>query len=317
MRSIVWLDPSKENVNAGDEIIADAIDSLDLPGVNQARRITTHRFLSREEVGALSRADVVLVGGTNILRSNFLNRQWPVTPRQLFAMRAKTVFLGVGWWQYQSPPGAFTRAALRSISHPVIPHAARDSYTAMRLQSLGLPAVMTSCPTLWNLNGYEISPRQAGSSDSVVVTITDYHFSAVQDSGWLSYLSDRFQSVSVVGMGPGDERAFHSIETPDNVVWRGFGAEVLKRLSGETQLFIGTRLHAGIRWLQMGGAALVLSVDNRAREISRDTGLPVVQRQDVSGINAWLEEEGNVLTVPHRNIESWKTDWSAGWSALQ
>jgi hypothetical protein len=40
--------------------------------------------------------------------------------------------------------------------------------------------------------------------------------------------------------------------------------------------FVGARLHGGIRALQRGRRTLTIALDNRAREIAGDTGMPVV-----------------------------------------
>src|SRR5450759_1449518 len=84
---VVWLDHSLENVNVGDEIIADAIESQGVACAQTLDRITTHRVLNRSEIRLLRDAEVVFVGGTNILCSRILlGRQWPMPPWQIAAM---------------------------------------------------------------------------------------------------------------------------------------------------------------------------------------------------------------------------------------
>ena len=57
---VVLLDPSSENVNAGDEVIFEAIARQGLTGVDSARRLTTHRTLNWSERRAVSQADAAL-----------------------------------------------------------------------------------------------------------------------------------------------------------------------------------------------------------------------------------------------------------------
>ena len=58
---------------------------------------------------------------------------------------------------------------------------------------------------------------------------------------------------------------------------------------------VGTRLHAGIRALQKGNQALILSVDNRATEINKDINIPVISRFDLAQIEIALSREIKII----------------------
>ena len=83
-------------------------------------------------------------------------------------------------------------------------------------------------------------------------------------------------------------------------------------LRNEDVDFIGTRLHGGIRAMQCGRRALIVAIDNRATEISRDTGLPGVARGDLDGIERWIEGgAATTLRLPQDAIDQWKAQFSA------
>jgi hypothetical protein len=70
--------------------------------------------------------------------------------------------------------------------------------------------------------------------------------------------------------------------------------------------YIGSRLHGGIRALQTGKRSLILAVDNRAVEISKDTGLPVVKRDNVAAIERWITTPAPTrLKLPTAAINEW------------
>src|SRR5699024_4573410 len=70
--------------------------------------------------------------------------------------------------------------------------------------------------------------------------------------------------------------------------------------------FIGTRLHAGVRAIQKSRPALILAVDNRASEISNDTRLRVIARENVDEIVAeFTHSDRPNLTVPVQSIDAW------------
>ncbi len=71
--------------------------------------------------------------------------------------------------------------------------------------------------------------------------------------------------------------------------------------------YIGTRLHAGIRALQYKKRTLILAVDNRAAEISKDINLPVIDREKVDQIESWINSSYKTeIKLPEQNIERWK-----------
>lgn len=86
--------------------------------------------------------------------------------------------------------------------------------------------------------------------------------------------------------------------------------EVLK----EDVDYIGTRLHGGIKALNAGRRSLIIAVDNRAIEISKDTGLPVIGRDE---FKTMLENKINdsiqpKIVLPTDNIVAWKNQFSRG-----
>jgi polysaccharide pyruvyl transferase WcaK-like protein len=70
---------------------------------------------------------------------------------------------------------------------------------------------------------------------------------------------------------------------------------------------IGTRLHGGVRALQYGRRALILTVDNRAAELAKKTNIPVVDRRDMGTIKSWIGSSPAVsISLPWDAINAWK-----------
>ena len=76
---------------------------------------------------------------------------------------------------------------------------------------------------------------------------------------------------------------------------------------------LGNRLHGGIRALAKGRRALILEIDNRAREMARESNLPTVRRDDFARMAAWISGSPALnITMPWENIAVWKgqfQDW--------
>ena len=302
---VIVLDPAVDNVNAGDEIISNSVQSISKLGPNDVTRLTTHRMLRASERKLVSDADLVILSGTNALSSRMERfRQWFVDPDLALRMSNKLLLLGVGWWQYQQPPNMYTRALFRRILTDRLPHSTRDQYTSDRISSLGFGNLMTGCPTMWNLD--DNCQRALGSNDRALITVTDYKRQDPEiDRRWIAVVKENYSRVEIVGMGPGDENHFNQLGI-SGVEWRGQGVDALEAaLPGAD--FIGTRLHAGVRALQRGRPAAILAVDNRAVEISRSTGLNVVDRADTLGIHRAIRsgDAPPPLTLNKAAVDQW------------
>jgi hypothetical protein len=75
--------------------------------------------------------------------------------------------------------------------------------------------------------------------------------------------------------------------------------------------FIGTRLHGGIRALQKGRRCLVIAIDNRATEISKDFELPVLAREMCGEVLNWIYGEAPTrVKLPLNAIAEWRRQFS-------
>ena len=305
MRAVL-LDPSIDSTNEGDSIIAESV-LAEFPEWGTLPRVATHRLLTRVELASVRSADVAIVLGTNILSSRQINiRQWRLGPREMAALHAKVVLLGVGWRRYESLPDALSRRMLRWLLHPGKLHSVRDGYTARRLTALGYRAVNTSCPTLWSVRDVKTPGLVA---DRVVATVTDYVPNIGRDSAMLDTLARRYGRVQLWPQGDGDSRYLDRLRRPDTaeVLPRGLAA---LRAALDGAEYVGTRLHAGALALQLGRPGLIVGTDNRALEISRDTGLPVLPRQRLNELADVLDVPRAVpLDLPMSVVESWRDQW--------
>jgi len=76
--------------------------------------------------------------------------------------------------------------------------------------------------------------------------------------------------------------------------------------------YIGTRLHAGIRSLNKFHRSLIISIDNRAREMAKYTNIPVMERVDMkNNLVEWIysNQETNIQ-LPINEINLWKNQFN-------
>jgi hypothetical protein len=304
------IDPAVANdINLGDHIISAAVRGtlIGTLGLLETTRVPSIRQLDRVQRRSLRSADVVFVGGTNLLSSNMNTyNQWKVNLLDLLRL-PRVVLMGVGWWQYQPPPNLYTRLLLRGLLDRQRIHSVRDGYTVEMLASAGIHNVVnTSCPTLWQLDSKTLREIPVRRAREVVCTLTCYNMKPELDRPLLELLDKLYDRVILWPQGNDDLEYALSLGIETDHLPHTVGAfDDLLRDSPDVD-YVGTRLHAGIRALQNGKRALILTIDNRTEQIAGDTGLPAVVREDLAAIRGWIEKSDPIeIALPHEAIDHW------------
>lgn len=300
-----WLNPALGSQNTGDEIIADAVRvELNALGLKPTE-FSTRRAWTRAERAAARTCGLFFLGGTNILSSEPQKyRQWIFGLRDANVMRSKVVLTGVGWWQYQDRPNALARTALGWLLSPTVAHAVRDSYTERQLAGIDRPVLMTSCPTAWSLDRHR--GARVDFSGRIVATITDYLRDPVADGVLLSALRERAAVLTVWPQGHEDADYVRSLGFGEHLSEPGLST-FAGLLRPDDACYVGTRLHAGIRAMQLGRASLIVAIDNRAAEMGADIGFTTVPRTDLREDTSALWRAGEFeIRLPRANIDRWR-----------
>lgn len=272
--------------NLGDCIIKDAV-AAHLQGLCPETLQYEWVGLDRKRLPEAAGDSSLLLCGANVLANRpYMNKHvWRPAFRDAWSID-QVLLVGVGWWKYQRQPGLTTSAFYRHfLSAENVAHSVRDSYTRDMLTACGVANVInTGCPTMWNLP--DIMQFESTKADTVVFTLTDYSRKVSEDRWLVQHLLASYQHVVFFPQGTGDVTYLQSL-----IEHEDFGTvEILERSMGAyNQLledqnvdYVGTRLHGGIRALQKGRRSIIISVDNRAEVIAKDTGLPVVPRASIA-----------------------------------
>jgi hypothetical protein len=301
------LDPSIGSSNVGDQIIRQKVNAALENRLPITGALPTQTRLSRAQRAVARRGDFAILGGTNLLSSNMpWYQQWKLDPMSIRALRGKVVLLGVGWWQYQEEPNAYTRWVLGQVLSRDYVHSVRDEYTKSKIENLGFRALNTACPTMWDLNLVEAS--NGGRPSTVVVTLTDYNKDRVEDAWLIALLHRYYERVVVWPQSIRDGAYARELKADGDMApptLEAFDAI----LNGPVD-YVGTRLHGGIRAFDHGAWGLIVAVDNRALEIGKDTGLPVHARGDRASIEASVVARlTRAVTLPHTDIATWRSQF--------
>lgn len=310
-KAVTILDPAITTRNAGDEIIADAARRWIRTALPEhfITTLPTHESMGIRSHRLIKQAEYSIVGGSNILTSNlFTDRGWRVGIKDLIMVNKGLILLAAGWRDYQDTPSFTTKQMLRRLLHPTAIHSVRDTHTKEMLSKVGIDNVeVTSCVTMWGLTPEHLKSIDKTKGDTVVTTLNMRQPSSA-DENLIATLSKIYKRVYIWPQGFDDLQYVSKFESESVMLLAPTLEAYDELLTSDISLdYVGNRLHGGIRALQKKRRAYIVSIDNRAAEISKDTNLPIFARDaDSSFIEHTLRKEYDIdLSLPTTNITKW------------
>ena len=313
--TISILDTGIATYNIGNHIIMDAVRQeiedifhdhfiVTLPPDDMKTHAIKYNHISQ----------LTFAGGTNLLNANIRKyRQWDLTLLNIMRLK-RLVLIGCGWWQYESSKTTgYTKWALHKILSDKYVHSVRDSYTANRLQGIGIPAINTGCPTLWRITRKTTDSIPVSKGDKVIFTLTDYNWNQDRDKKILETLSDLYSKIYFFPQGSGDITYLNALRegnfTDIEIIPPRLDAFNRLLESGGVD-YIGTRLHSGIRAIQKGRRSFIIGIDNRATEMAKDFHLPIIKECDIRHLKDIIPLDYHLeLAIPSDNINTWKNQF--------
>lgn len=300
--------------NLGDLIIQEAV-KRELHNIfpsSETFSLSTQDFVDPKKFKFIGNSSYIFVGGTNLLSSRMRGyKQWKISFFDAVKIQ-KAILFGVGWWQYQDAPDLYTTLLLKTALSGKFLHSVRDSYTQKKLEKIGFKNIVnTSCPTMWPLANLKPKNFPAKKSETVLLTLTDYNKNPNLDQKLISLLVRKYKTVYFWPQGRSDLAYFSDFGSSVKILEHSL--EALKTfLSSTLSLdYIGTRLHGGIYCLCASRRSLIIEIDNRSKELSKDTNLPTVERSDLEYIEHWIESNFEFkITLDLDAIKLWKSQFS-------
>lgn len=315
---------TRHSPNIGDLVISRAcrreLQSIFGEGI-EFIAVPSHEYPSRESLRRLEECEHIFVGGSNLLWFRWWRpSSWKIGPLGLLHYR-DLVLLGVGWGAYDISADAYGKWVCKTILSNDRIHSVRDGFTRnIASNELAVPKVLnTACPTMWCLTPEKLRSIHTDRGDECIFSLTDYSKNPVQDGQLLVDLAKHYGGRLLFWpQGDGDLEYCRSLGYSGRVIDRSLHS-LLKLLSSGTKFdYVGTRLHAGIICLEHDVRTLIIAIDNRAKEISTDTGLPAVAREDRNGLLQWIVGNSRTnIRLPTSDIYQWKSQFSVDSSAMK
>lgn len=311
--NIAILDTSVCTENLGDYIIMDSVrrELYNLFPMHHKMTLPTHEKIDKVGYSIIKSSQYSFIGGTNLLSSN-MNKynQWKVNLKDTLNVN-NILLMGVGWWQYQNKPNRYTKYLFRKLLNHTLLHSVRDAYTESKLKEMGFSNVInTACPTMWTLTPEHCKLIPRKKAETVAFTLTDYNIDRELDQLLIDTLLENYKTIYFWVQGAGDYKYLNSLQRVENIKiihpdLQSYD-DILDR--GEEIDYIGTRLHAGVRALQKKRRSLIIAIDNRAIEKSKDFNLPIIDRTHIKTHLARMisSEFRTEIKIPLENIITWK-----------
>jgi len=317
MHRVTVLDTAAASTNLGDSVIMEAVRH-EIAGLfpdSAVFAVTSHEWMGPHSRRLIRKADWAIAGGTTLLNSRMWFRSnWRVKPIDALS-HLNVVLMGAGWYQYQGAPDPYSHWMLRSLLNRTAIHSVRDSYTLEKLTSLGITKVVnTGCPTLWQLIPAHCARLPKQKAGSVLTTINSYPKLYDQDADrrMFEMLRRHYRDVYLWIQTYTDFEYARSLDPALLFVNPNLGALDAVLSSNLDIDYVGNRLHAGIRALQKGRRAIIVEIDNRAREMGQDFGLPTVARTDFDRLEHMIKGPLEIsVRLPNTEIDIWKGQFRA------
>lgn len=315
-KKVVVFDPAAASFNKGDMIISEAVERELVGLLSDAEivKISLHQPLGKIHRSLLREKCLKIVGGSNavsaVMHPILRQSRWHLSPQDYQSVKG-FCYMGVGWAGTNLRSNLVGKWFLKHFpSKSPDAHSFRDSETLVRASRFGIKnGVNTGCPTMWCLTPDKMGAVRKSKGSIVVTTLTDNMPDKSADLEMLKFLKDQYEEVYIWFQGINDGDYFKSMnisgirELPRTLSgYQSFLKENASRLD-----YVGSRLHGGVKALQCGVRTIILAVDHRALDISRDVGLLVLPRKELNVLQDLVNTDLQMSVDIDRNaITQWK-----------
>ena len=322
MKRIQLLDTSIGTSNLGDYIIMECVRKELEPLLEQNFVYTVPTHLSAFNAFSVWRnslavqnytnCDLKFAGGSNLLVKDLRTHypQWNIhsfDSKPLYGV--VTVGVGAGAGEYTNR--YTTKLYKKVLSHKYY-HSVRDERSKEYVESLGLKAINTGCVTMWLFTPQFCQQIPVKKANRCVFTVTarpaDYPVRE-EEQEILNILLRNYSEVYFWIQGDKDFDYFNRMQNTDQIKIVPPSIEAYDALLRQDDLdYVGTRLHGGIYAMRHKKRAIIIAIDERAREINKANNLNCIELSEVPAkLEKMVQSEfATEVKMPFDEIERWK-----------
>ena len=322
MKKIQLLDTSIGTSNLGDYIIMECVRKELAPLLENNFVYTVPTHLSAFNAYSVWRnsfavqnyanCDLKFAGGSNLLVKDLRTHypQWNIHSFDSKPLNG-VVMVGVGAGAGDDTNKYTTQLYQKVLSHEYY-HSVRDERSKEYVESLGLKAINTGCVTMWLFTPQfcQQIPRKKASRCVFTVTARGSNYPVrEEEQEMLNILLRNYSKVYFWIQGDNDLDYFNRMRNTEQVKVIPPSVEAYDTLLNQEDIdYIGTRLHGGIYAMRHKKRAIIIAIDERAREINKANQLNCIELGEVFDkleqmVNCDFATE---IEMPFDDISRWK-----------
>lgn len=318
MENILFLDTSVASLNKGDEIIMECVKEemsyltdgkfiLNLPThISPFHSYQVWRNSYRIRI--YNDAKYKFVCGTNLLIPDLFTHfpQWNINIFNYKPMSG-CVLVGVGAGA-GNKTNLYTKYLYNKVLNKEYYHSARDERSKIIMENYGVKAINTGCVTMWKLTPEFCKQIPRKKSNRVVFTLTAKNDTDEADQMLIDILNKNYESIYFWPQGIYDYDYLRRFKNIEKINILNSDIKTYSNLLKEEDLdYIGTRLHGGIYAMRHKKRSIIIIIDERAREINKNTGINCIEKNNLCDLENMINREFETkISMPFDLIKKWK-----------
>ena len=322
MKKILLLDTSIGTSNIGDFIIMECVRKELAPilSENFVYDMPTHLpafnsfavFRNSLAVQNYANADWKFAGGSNLLVKDLKTHypQWNIHPHDSAPLNG-TILVGVGAGAGEYTNSYTTKLYNKVLNHEYF-HSVRDERSKIYVEKeLGLKAINTGCVTMWMLTPEFCKSIPKKKANTAIITLTARPELNLNEQKMIDIVKRNYSKVYCWIQGDLDLDYYNKFKNTDGIQLIPPNKDAYEHILNKEALdYIGTRLHGGIYAMRHKKRAIIIAIDERAKEIHKGNNLNCLSINEIDQLDEMINSEIETkVSMPFDEIERWKSQF--------
>lgn len=322
MKKILLLDTSIGTSNIGDFIIMECVRKELAPilSENFVYNMPTHLpafnsfavFRNSWAVQNYANADWKFAGGSNLLVKDLKTHypQWNIHPFDSAPLNG-TILVGVGAGAGEYTNNYTTKLYNKVLNHEYF-HSVRDERSKIYVEKeLGLKSINTGCVTMWMLTPEFCKSIPKKKADVAIITLTARPELNLNEQKMIDIVKKNYSKVYCWIQGDLDLDYYNKFKNTDGIQLIPPNKDAYEHILNTEDLdYIGTRLHGGIYAMRHKKRAIIIAIDERAKEIHKGNNLNCLSINEIDQLDELINSEIETkVSMPFDEIERWKSQF--------
>lgn len=324
MKKIVIFDTALGTSNNGDEIIMESIHNefKELIDNNFSLRLATHvnnfsllqMCRNNGKINYFKNADYKFIFGTNLIaqkRIGKVNSQWQLKLSNI-PIYEGCILVGAGCTFGGSKVDLLAKKLYKKVLSGKYYHSVRDEQTKKIVESLGVKAINTGCPTLWCFTPEFCEEIPVNKAEECIITVSGYadQFDIQMDQKMIDIVKSNYKKVYCYIQTTEDEKYLKTLKNTENIICVYSLNKYKEILNTKDIDYVGTRLHGGIYAMQNKCRSIIISIDHRARGFYETNNIPILERNEMEKLDDMINSKFKTeIRINQKAIDRFKNQF--------